>query len=150
MKYPLENLTDTEFEDLVALICDQILGMGTIVFSLGKDGGKDAKFSGKANNYPSKTEPWNGKIIIQAKHTQQNGASCSDSAFKRIVKEEVIPAISKLVKNNEINFYLLFTNRKLSGIEDKKIVILGEGLTDYRIHDKIIRILREDRNGQNV
>lgn len=121
MKYPLENLTDTEFEDLVALICDQILGMGTIVFSLGKDGGKDAKFYGKANNYPSKTEPWNGKIIIQAKHTQRNGASCSDSDFKRILKEEVIPVITKLIKNNEIDFYLLFTNRKLSGIEDKKI-----------------------------
>ena len=121
MKYPLENLTDTEFQDLVALICEQILGMGTIVFSVGKDGGKDAKFSGKANNYPSKAEPWNGKIIVQAKHTQRNGASCSDSDFKRIVKEEVIPAISKLVKNNEIDFYLLFTNRKLSGIEDKKI-----------------------------
>jgi hypothetical protein len=121
MKYPLENLTDTEFEDLVALICDKILGMGTIVFSLGKDGGKDAKFYGKANNYPSKTEPWNGKIIIQAKHTQRNGASCSDSDFKRILKEEVIPVITKLIKNNEIDFYLLFTNRKLSGIEDKKI-----------------------------
>lgn len=121
MKYPLENLTDTKFEDLVALICDQILGMGTIVFSLGKDGGKDAKFYGKANNYPSKTEPWNGKIIIQAKHTQRNGASCSDSDFKRILKEEVIPVITKLIKNNEIDFYLLFTNRKLSGIEDKKI-----------------------------
>lgn len=121
MKYPLENLTDKEFEELVTLICDQILGFGTIVFSVGKDGGKDAKFSGKANNYPSKAEPWNGKIIVQAKHTQRNGASCSDSDFKRIVKEEVIPAISKLVKNNEIDFYLLFTNRKLSGIEDKKI-----------------------------
>jgi hypothetical protein len=121
MKYPLENLTDTEFEDLVALICEQILGMGTIVFSVGKDGGKDAKFSGKANNFPSKAEPWNGKIIIQAKHTQRYGASCSDSDFKSIIKNEVIPAISKLVKNNEINYYLLFTNRKLSGIQDKKI-----------------------------
>ena len=121
MKYPLENLTDTEFEDLVALICDQVLGMGTMVFSLGKDGGKDAKFYGKANNYPSKTEPWNGKIIIQAKHTQRYGASCSDGDFKRIIKIEVIPVISKLIKDNEIDFYLLFTNRKLSGIEDKKI-----------------------------
>ena len=121
MKYPLENLTDTEFQDLVALICEQILGMGTIVFSVGKDGGKDAKFSGKANNFPSKAEPWNGKIIIQAKHTQRNGASCSDSDFKSILKKEVIPKISKLVKNNEIDFYLLFTNRKLSGIQDKRI-----------------------------
>ena len=121
MKYPLEYLTDTEFEDLVALICERILGMGTIVFSVGKDGGKDAKFNGKANNFPSETAPWNGKIIIQAKYTQRPNASCSDSDFKQILKKDVIPVIKELIKNSEIDYYLLFTNRKLSGIQDKKI-----------------------------
>ena len=131
MKYPLENLaSDKEFEDLVALICERILGTGTIVFSVGKDGGKDAKFNGKANKFPSEAEPWNGKIIIQAKHTQQPNASCSDSDFKRILKNEVIPAIIKLSKNNEIDYYLLFTNRKLSGIQDTKI----EDLFDEQIN----------------
>ncbi len=121
MNYPLEYLTDKEFEDLVALICERILGMGTIVFSVGKDGGKDAKFIGKANEFPSKTNPWDGKIIIQAKHTQRSNASCSDSDFNRIINREVIPAIKKLKDNNEIDYYLLFTNRKLSGIQDAKI-----------------------------
>ncbi|HED07317.1 MAG TPA: hypothetical protein ENI57_04285 [Ignavibacteria bacterium] len=54
MNYPLENLKDTEFEKLVALICERILGLGTIVFSKGKD----AKFEGKANKFPSEREPW--------------------------------------------------------------------------------------------
>ena len=122
MKYPLENLaSDKEFEDLVALICERILGMGTITFSVGKDGGKDGKFEGKANSFPSESEPWNGKIIIQAKHTQRPNASCSDPDFQRILKKEVIPAIKKLIKSKEIDYYLLFTNRKLSGIQDKKI-----------------------------
>ena len=44
MNYPLENLTDTEFEELVALILEQKLGKGTNIFYKGKDGGKDAKF----------------------------------------------------------------------------------------------------------
>jgi len=122
MKYPLENLaSNKELEDLVALICERILGMGTIVFSVGKDGGKDAKFNGTANRYPGETAPWSGKIIIQAKHTQRPNASCSDPDFQRILKNEVIPAIKKLIESNEIDFYLLFTNRKLSGIQDKKI-----------------------------
>jgi hypothetical protein len=121
MKYPLEKLTDTEFENLVALICSEILGTGTVIFSVGKDGGKDARFNGKSNNFPSKTEPWNGKIIIQAKHTQQTDASCSDSDFQSILKKSVIPAINKLKDNTEIDKYLLFTNRKLSGIQDTKI-----------------------------
>ncbi len=121
MKYPLENLTDTEFEILVALICSEILGTGTIVFSDGKDGGRDAEFRGTANNFPSNSKPWNGKIIIQAKHTQRNNASCSESDFQSILKTSVIPAIQKLKKKNEINYYLLFTNRKLSGVQHPKI-----------------------------
>jgi hypothetical protein len=121
MNYPLEYLTDKEFEDLVALICQRILGEGTIVFSVGKDGGKDAKFVGKANKFPSETNPWEGKIIIEAKHTQRPNASCSDSKFISIIKNQVIPKIEKLLEANEIDYYLLFTNRKLSGIQDTKI-----------------------------
>lgn len=121
MKFPLENLTDTEFENLVALICSEILGTGTVVFSVGKDGGKDARFNGKANNFPSKSKPWSGKIVIQAKHTQRTDSSCSESDFQSILKKNVIPAINKLKDNNEIDNYLLFTNRKLSGIQDAKI-----------------------------
>jgi len=130
MKYPLENLTDTEFENLVALICSEILGTGTVVFSVGKDGGKDARFNGKANNFPSKSEPWKGKIVIQAKHTQRPDASCSDSDFQSILKKSVIPAITKLKGNNEIDYYLLFSNRKLSGIQDAKIEDIFEDKTD--------------------
>ena len=121
MKYPLENLTDTEFENLVALICHKVLGTGTVIFSVGKDGGKDARFNGKANNFPSKSKPWEGKIVIQAKHTLRANASCSDSDFQSILKTSVIPAINKLKSNNELDYYLLFTNRKLSGIQDAKI-----------------------------
>lgn len=130
MKYPLENLTDTEFESLVALICSEILGTGTVIFSVGKDGGKDARFNGEANNFPSKSKPWNGKIIIQAKHTQRPDASCSDSDFQSILKKSVIPAINKLKDNNEIDYYLLFTNRKLSGIQDAKIEDIFDEKTD--------------------
>jgi len=136
MKYPLEDLaSDKEFEDLVALICERILGMGTIVFSIGKDGGKDAKFQGTANKFPSETNPWEGKIIIQAKHTKRPNASCSDSDFTTILKNDVIPSIKRLIKNDEIDFYLLFTNRKLSGIQDKKIEDLldAENLVENRV-----------------
>lgn len=121
MKYPLENLTDTEFENLVALICERILGTGTVVFSVGKDGGRDAEFKGKANKYPSISSPWDGKIVIQAKHTQRSGASCSDSDFQSILKKSVLPAIKNLKNNKEIDYYLLFTNRKLSGIQHPRI-----------------------------
>lgn len=136
MKYPLENLTDTEFEILVALICSEILGTGTIVFSDGKDGGRDAEFKGTANNFPSKANPWIGKIIIQAKHTQRNNASCSESDFQSILKTSVIPAIKKLKKKNEIDYYLLFTNRKLSGVQHPKIEDIFDAETE--IENRVI------------
>ena len=120
MKYPLYELDDKGFEKLVALICKQILGTGTITFSDGPDGGKDAKFTGKANKFPSESKPWEGKFIIQAKHTTKPNASCSDSDFKTILKEEV-KKVQVLRKESKIDCYLLFTNRKLSGIQDSKI-----------------------------
>lgn len=119
-KYPLYNLNDEEFEKLVALICEEILGMGTFVFSVGKDGGRDAKFTGKANKFPSEASPWNGKFIIQAKHTTKPVASCSDSEFETILRKEC-NSIRKLKNAGKIDYYLMFTNRKLSGIQDPKI-----------------------------
>ena len=136
MKYPLEQLTDTEFENLVALICSEILGTGTIIFSDGKDGGRDAEFKGTANNFPSKSNPWKGKVIIQAKLTHRINASCSESDFQSILKTSVIPAIKKLKDNNEIDFYLLFTNRKLSGVQYPKIEDIFN--TETKIENRII------------
>ena len=136
MKYPLENLTDTEFENLVALICSEIFGTGTVIFTDGKDEGRDAEFNGIANNFPSKSKPWSGKIIIQAKHTQRNNASCSESDFQSILKTSVIPAIQKLKERNKIDFYLLFTNRKLSGVQHPKIEDIFDGKTE--IENRVI------------
>ncbi|MBU0701199.1 hypothetical protein KKE26_07920 [bacterium] len=121
MKYPLHELTDKEFEKLVALICEQILGTGTITFSAGKDGGRGAEFTGRANKFPSKAKPWEGRFIIQAKHTTKPIASCSDSDFKTILKKEVNEKVKILKEEGKVDYYLLFTNRKLSGIQSTKI-----------------------------
>jgi len=120
MKYPLNELSATQFELLVASICEEILGNGTIIFSDGQDGGKDAKFTGKANKFPSEVAPWSGKMIIQAKHTVKAEASCSDSDFMTILKKEV-PKVKALKDNGKLDYYLVFTNRKLSGVQDGKI-----------------------------
>lgn len=121
MKYPLYNMNWDDFEHLVVLICNHILGVTTIPFATGKDGGRDGKFIGRANNVPSEAKPWEGKIIIQAKHTDKINASCSDSDFIKIMDSEVIPATKKLKAANDIDYYILFTNRKLTGNRDSSI-----------------------------
>ena len=92
----------------------QILGLGTISFSTGKDGGRDARFHGTAARFPSPTEPANGKFVVQCKHTTVPGATCSDSSFQTIFNKE-LPKIEALANAGDLEYYLLFTNRSLTG-----------------------------------
>lgn len=121
MDYRLELLSEDNFERLVNRICQKVLGTGVIVFSKGKDGGRDGKFTGTSQNFPSATVPWTGKFIIQAKHTDNPIASCSDKDFKTIVNNEIEKA-KKLKQKNEIDCYLLFTNRKYSGVKGEQLL----------------------------
>jgi len=119
--YHLHELGTSDFQDLTIHICNNILGIGTINFSEGKDGGRDGVFDGTAQKHPSTTDPWKGKFIIQAKRTQNPMASCSDAEFGVVIGKE-LPKIKKLVKAGQLENYLIFTNRKLSGIEHPKII----------------------------
>lgn len=128
MKYPLYNLDAEGFADLAAIVCEHILGCSTIVFTKAKDGGRDAKFTGTANAFPSAAAPWSGKFIIQAKHTTKPTASCTDADFVRILMAE-FPKLVKLKKAGKLDYYLLFTNRKLTGLQDPKL----EDLVDQSV-----------------
>lgn len=142
-KYPLYDLDDKEFENLTTLLCRKIIGEGVIPFAQGTDGGRDAKFNGKANLFPSESKPWEGKIVIQAKHTNKINASCSDSDFQRRLKNEVLPAIERLKEIDKIEYYLLFTNSKLTGKQDEKIEDLidaNTGIPNVIIADETIQM----------
>lgn len=159
MDYRLELLSDDGFENLVNRVCQELLGLGVIAFSKGKDGGRDGKFTGTANKYPSHVDCWSGKFIIQAKHTSNPIASCSDSDFKKIVDEE-IKNIKSLKASGDIDCYLLFTNRKYTGLTGESllkkiqketgvtnVVIIGkESLNDLYInpHKNIIKEFQLD------
>jgi hypothetical protein len=159
MDYQLDQLHDSTFEDLVNTICQKILGPGVISFSPGKDGGRDGKFTGTAQNFPDNINPWSGKFIIQAKWTGDSSASCSDSDFEKIVKDE-IKKIKKLKEAGDIDCYMLFTNRKYTGIKgeehlknimtetgvEKSIIIGKETINDRYLnqHKEIVRQYRLD------
>ena len=119
--YPIHNLADNEFELMVVMICQKILGIGVINFSAGPDGGRDGRFEGKAESFPSTQEPWTGKFIIQAKHSSSPVDTCTSAGFKKILKEEY-PKVKKLIANGELEHYLLFTNRKLSADAENKLI----------------------------
>lgn len=123
-RYPLHDLNDEEFEVLVTRICRKILGVGTTSFTKGRDGGKDAKFIGVANFFPSTSSPLSGRVVIQAKHTTDPTKSCSDNDFEKnntsILNDE-IPKIKKQVEEESVTHYILFTNRRKTGGAETRI-----------------------------
>jgi len=122
MDYRLENISEDDFERLVNMVCQSILGTGVIDFAKGRDGGRDGKFIGTAQSFPSSKDCWKGAFIIQAKHTSNPIASCSDNDFQNLIEKIEIPKLKKLKSNKEIDNYLLFTNRKFSGVKGTELV----------------------------
>jgi len=119
------NLSDGQVEELVIELCVELLGNGVQGFETGKDGGRDARFVGKAKLVPSETEPWNGKVVIQAKHTELLNKSFSESDFSgegdsSILGKE-LPKVKALIDAGELDYYMLFANRRLTGITDDEI-----------------------------
>ncbi|MCX6879733.1 MAG: hypothetical protein NTW21_38905 [Verrucomicrobia bacterium] len=119
-RFPLYDLSDTEFEQLMVLICRELMGIGITSFASGPDGGKDAKFEGTATNFPSPTVPASGKFIVQAKHTASPVASCSDYEFEITLVDKEIPKIKRQFEEGRLTHYLIITNRrKTGGAEDR-------------------------------
>lgn len=119
--YRLYELNDEEFERLVVKICAYWLGAGVTPFAAGKDGGRDGKFAGKANEFPSTASPLEGHCVLQAKHVSAPNKSCSDRDFERLLKKEHAK-IKALIKDGICDHYIVFTNRKLTGGADQKLV----------------------------
>lgn len=126
MKYAYENLSPEQFENLVTLISQKLLGISAQGFAIGPDGGRDARFNGMAERFPSTANPWDGNVVIQAKHTNGLNKSFTESNFYSaastscvIAKE--IPRIKFLRKSGELDYYMLFSNRRLTGNGDSAI-----------------------------
>ncbi|OKP00646.1 ABC-three component system protein [Xenorhabdus eapokensis] len=127
MTYAYENLSDEQFENLIVVLCQSLFGISVQGFAKGPDGGKDAKFIGIAEQFPNKSQPWKGTVIIQAKHTNGQNKSFSEFNFfsrssKNTVIEKEIPRIIDMVNNNQLDYYMLFSNRRLTGNAEAEIV----------------------------
>lgn len=126
MLYAYEDLSDTQFEKLIILLCQRLLGMSVKGFAEGADGGRDAKFVGTAELHPSRAAPWVGTVIVQAKHTNGYNRHFGETDFyspnstNTVIAEEV-PRIKKLREAGQLDHYMLFANRRLAGRADQTI-----------------------------
>ncbi|WP_273821602.1 ABC-three component system protein [Pseudomonas asplenii] len=126
MKFAYEDLSDDQFEVLIVLLCQRLLGIAVQGFAKGPDGGRDAKFVGTAELHPSKAAPWVGTVIVQAKHTNGYNRSFSEldfhstSSSNTVVGKE-LPRIKKLREAKQLDHYMLFANRRLTGNSETEI-----------------------------
>lgn len=126
MKYAYQDLSPEQLEEIVVHICRKLLGISVIGFAKGPDGGRDARFHGTAELHPSTAAPWKGRVIIQAKHTNGYNKAFLESDFfspdsdTTVIGKE-IPRIKKLRAAGELDYYMLFANRTLTGNGDNTI-----------------------------
>jgi hypothetical protein len=126
MKFAYEDLSDDQFEVLIVLLCQRLLGVAVQGFAKGPDGGRDAKFVGTAELHPSQAGPWVGIVIVQAKHTNGRNRSFSELDFYRTSSENTVigkevPRIKKLREAKQLDHYMLFANRRLTGNTETEI-----------------------------
>lgn len=126
MKFAYEDLSDDQFEKLIVLLCQRLLGVSVKGFAKGPDGGRDAKFIGTAERFPSRAAPWVGTVVIQAKHTNGYNRHFSEADFyspqsKSSVIEKELLKITKLRAAGQLDHYMLFANRRLAGNVDQAI-----------------------------
>lgn len=126
MKYAYEDLSPEQFEKLIVFLSQHLLGMAVQGFATGPDGGRDAKFVGTAEIFPSKSAPWHGTTIIQAKHTNGYNKHFSEADFfsasgaNNVIAKE-LPRIKNLREKKELDHYMLFANRRLTGNSESEI-----------------------------
>lgn len=127
MKYAYEDLSPDQFENLVVVVCQELLGMGTQKYSLGGDEGRDARFEGTANEHPSRSAPWTGVTVVQAKHTIGVNRYFAEKDFYNPQNEantvlgKELPKVVALRAKKQVDNYFLFANRRLGANTEEEI-----------------------------
>jgi hypothetical protein len=127
MAYPFEDLDAADFERVVVQCMRKLFGPGVQGFASGRDGGRDARFQGTAERFPSTASPWSGLTVGQAKHTAAVNGHFSEPNFSSTAETSIlsqeIKRLKKLRESDELDFYILFSNRRLGGVVGPQLEI---------------------------
>lgn len=125
MTYPYQDLAESQFEALVVQAAKLKLGKGVQGFASGVDGGRDARFEGLTDGFPSHARAWDGITIVQAKHSMAGGyfsdPDFSGPAESSILTKE-LPRARRLREAGMLNNYLLYSNRYLTANTNESLL----------------------------
>ncbi|WP_158709169.1 NACHT domain-containing NTPase [Streptomyces globisporus] len=109
MDYDLTRLGWREFEHLSQALAKCVLGPGVSVFGDGKDGGREAAFTGQVP-YPNEQQSWDGYGVVQAKFRQRSqGVSSGTEWLERQIEAEFKAWLHPDSKRGRLPEYLIFT-----------------------------------------
>lgn len=122
-EYDLKRLGDRAFQQLVIALSRGILGPGVEAFGDGRDGGRDATFTGQVNwSKTVLTDPgnWDGYTVIQVKHrraSEGKPAVWLQGEIRREIERWIRAAKDSTRK--KLPDYLIFaTNVELSAVAE--------------------------------
>lgn len=143
VNYELHSLGWKAFQNLCSTIVSEIWGQTVQTFFDSQDGGRDGAFNGHWENREG--ELYTGTFTVQCKHTTKN-----DSIIKLSSLASELEKAKRLAQKGLADNYFLFSNSKLTGINDEAIRLEFEkipGIQKCVIFggEKISQIIRESK-----
>lgn len=114
VNYELHSLGWKAFQNLCSTIVSEIWGQTVQTFFDSHDGGRDGAFSGNWSDEEGTL--YKGTFTVQCKHTANQ-----HSIIKQSDLADELKKAERLAKNGLANNYFLFTNSKLTGVNDEAI-----------------------------
>jgi hypothetical protein len=143
VNYELHSLGWKAFQNLCSTIVSEIWGQTVQTFFDSRDGGRDGAFNGDWEN--GKGEIYTGTFTVQCKHTTKHNSliKLSDLAGE-LEKAEC------LAKKGLADNYFLFSNAKLTGVNDEDIRREFEKIPEIKKcavfgGERISQIIRESK-----
>ena len=142
INYELHSLGWKAFQNLSSTIMSEIWGQTIQTFFDSQDGGRDGAFNGE---WESNNENYSGTFTAQCKFTAKPETLINLSDLTDELKKA-----ERLAKRGLADNYFLFTNAKLTGVNDEKIRTEFEKipeLTKCSIYgrERISQIIRESK-----
>ncbi|MFM5519326.1 nSTAND3 domain-containing NTPase [Aeromonas dhakensis] len=143
VNYELHSLGWKAFQNLCSTIVSEIWGQTVQIFFDSQDGGRDGAFNGHWENREG--ELYTGTFTVQCKHTTK-----SDSIIKLSDLASELEKAKRLAKRGLADNYFLFSNSKLTGINDEAIRLEFEKIPEIKKcvifgGEKISQIIRESK-----
>ncbi len=139
--YELHSLGWKAFQNLCVTVASEVWGQTVQSFSDSHDGGRDGAFHGIWE--PKSGESFDGSFTAQCKFTAKTGKQLRLSDLK----DEIVKA-RRLAARGLADNYILFTNARLTGVNDENIRTSFEtipGIKHFAVYgcDRISQFIRE-------